>query len=92
MRAHDVRRLAVCRDCGELGADDADVAGRLGLPLVLKVGRDHRHPEHMTVPELLALTIPQQESIRLSDIGSEKMRVLIQRYTDGLPTDARIGG
>lgn len=77
LRAHDVRSLAVCADCGELGAGTADLADRTGLGLTLEIDGRSRHPKHVGIDALRALPTESRNQIRLCDIGVDTMAALL---------------
>ena len=78
MRAHDVRKLAQCEYCGELGAMTADLATKIESGLVLKIRGLWLHPRHAPWKALVELPAEQRGQIRLCDVGADMMHRLLE--------------
>jgi hypothetical protein len=72
-RAHDVRKLRVCRFCDALGHAD--------YMLLIDGGQNHIHGscyiESHSMNSLIALPITETDKLCLADIGPNNMRALL---------------
>lgn len=86
MKAHDVRRMATCRACGELGFERIAYDDELA-PLLRHNGGLY-HPQCLPDGVLLELPADELKRVRLCDVDTPTMRKLLAR----LEKELKIGG
>jgi hypothetical protein len=83
--SHDVRRLHLCSECGEIGAVGVELANRINAPLVMTTGRQQwAHPRCMRIEHLVLLSREQLGEIRLCDVDPHTMETILLAFRNGL--------
>lgn len=81
--SHDVRKLHLCSECGQLGAYTAALANRIDAPLLVKVGRrGYAHPRCLRVELLVLLGQEQLAEVRLGDVPARTMETILLSFAN----------
>lgn len=79
MKAHDVRRMHTCSECGKLGMTSAEPFDP--LPALVRIGSGKAqkvsHPSCIPVSLLLVLSREELDHVRICDVDEETMQSIL---------------